>query len=293
MTPPSLKQIVLDHVAHAVPAWKDAWPRYASDLGAEWNSGGDGAGFSPAQLRFANGARIELLMPHDTTANDFLARFLERSGPGPHHLTFKVPDLAVALDAVRDAGFDPVGVDLRDPEWKEAFIHPKQATGVVVQLAQALVDWTNPPPEGYPTERRQKKNGDGPITQASLLRVTHAVADLSAGVDLFSGLLGGHVVDRGTGPGEQWIDLRWDGPLGVRLVAPTEGPESKELSAWLGDRTGRVHHLLLTAEEPDTLVGADPAPPGLPGLGGSAHGSCPIVIEPEKNLGLRLVVVPS
>jgi hypothetical protein len=292
MTPPSRKRIVLDHVAHAVPAWKDAWARYASDFGAEWNSGGESTGFSPAQLRFANGARIELLMPHDTTTNDFLARFLERNGPGPHHLTFKVPDLLVALDAVRDAGFDPIGVDLRDPEWKEAFIHPKQATGVVVQLAQALADWASPPPEGYPTERRQKKNGDGPVAPASLLRVTHAVADLDTGIDLFSGLLGGQVEDRGTGPGEQWVDLRWDGPLTVRLVAPTDGPESKELSAWLGDRTGRVHHLLLVAEEPDTLVGADPAPPDLPGLGGSAPGSCPMVIEPEENLGLRLVVVP-
>jgi catechol 2,3-dioxygenase-like lactoylglutathione lyase family enzyme len=292
MTPPSLKQIVLDHVAHAVPAWKDAWARYAPDLGAEWKSGGEGTGFSPAQLHFANGARIELLMPHDTTTNDFLARFLEQNGPGPHHLTFKVPDLLAALDAVRDAGFDPIGVDLRDPGWKEAFIHPKQATGVVVQLAQALVDWASPPPEGYPTERRQKKNGDGPVAPASLLRVTHAVADLDAGIDLFSGLLGGQVEDRGTGPGEQWIDLRWDGPLAVRLVAPTDGPESKELSAWLGDRTGRVHHLLLAAEEPDTLVGADPAPPDLPGLGGSAPGSCPWVIEPEDNFGLRLVVVP-
>ena len=53
----------LDHVAHAVPRWQDVWDRYATDLGAEWNSGGPGPGFAPAQLRFANGARVEVLMP--------------------------------------------------------------------------------------------------------------------------------------------------------------------------------------------------------------------------------------
>ena len=54
---------VLDHVAHAVPRWQDVWDRYAIDLGAEWTSGGPGPGFAPGQLQFANGARVEVLMP--------------------------------------------------------------------------------------------------------------------------------------------------------------------------------------------------------------------------------------
>jgi methylmalonyl-CoA/ethylmalonyl-CoA epimerase len=290
MTASSMTGIALDHVAHAVPAWQDAWPRYAGQLGAEWSSGGDSIGFSPAQLRFANGARIELLKPNDTESNDFLARYLQRSGPGPHHLTFKVPDLQAAIAAARQAGFDPIGVDLSDPEWKEAFIHPKQATGIVVQLAEAPgVGWSSPAPDGFPTERRRRRDGSGAVRPASLQRVTHAVADLDAGIDLFGRLLGGAVEDRGTRPGEEWIDFRWGGPLAVRLIAPTDGPESGELSAWLGDRTGRVHHLLLADEEPDTLIDAHPADPGLPGLGGSRRGHEPWIVEPENNLGLRLV----
>lgn len=291
MTAPSMSGTLLDHVAHAVPAWQEAWPRYAGQLGAEWTSGGEAVGFAPAQLRFANGARIELLRPHNSADNDFLSRFLERSGPGPHHLTFKVPDILFALDAARQAGFDPIGVAFSDPEWKEAFIHPKQATGIVVQMAEAGGGWTSPPPDGFPTERRPRRDGNGTVRAAALRRVTHAVADLDAGIELFGRLLGGAVEDRGARPGEQWIDFRWDGPLAVRLIAPTGGSESRELSAWLGDRTGRLHHLLVADEEPDTLADAHPAESGLPGLGGSVGGQDPWVIEPEDNLGLRLVAV--
>ena len=54
-------------------------------------------------------------------------------------------------------GFSPIGIDFSDPEWMEAFIHPKQATGVVVQLAEAPGGWTSPrsgrlPDRTTPTE---------------------------------------------------------------------------------------------------------------------------------------------
>src|ERR1700722_15373632 len=142
--------VVLDHVAVAVEQWTDAWPRYVHQLGGIWHSGGVNIGFSPAQLSYANGARIEILQPWDPDANPFLRRFLDHSGPGPHHLTFKVPDIEATLDRARHAGFDPVGVRLSDAHWREAFLHPRQATGVVVQVAQAASDWVGPAPEGFP-----------------------------------------------------------------------------------------------------------------------------------------------
>jgi len=205
----SVPGAVLDHIAHAVPSWEAAWPRYAVELGAEWNSGGPGPGFAPGQLRFANGSRLEVLMPYDVERNDFLERFLGSAGPGPHHLTFKVSDIDVALDRARQAGFEPVGVDLSDPEWKEVFLHPRQATGIVVQLAQARGDWISPPPDGYPVDRRQRRTGQGPVPPASLLWVTHAVAEIDEGLALFAGLLGGTIASRGRDPGgdEEWVVL--------------------------------------------------------------------------------------
>ena len=287
----TIDDVVLDHVAHAVRRWQDVWPRYAVDLGAEWDSGGPGPGFAPGQLRFANGARVEVLMPHDVHVNDFLDRFLTASGPGPHHLTFKVPDLASALEATRRAGLDPIGVDLSDPGWMEAFIHPKQATGVVVQLAQAANSWSSPPPDDFPAERRRRRHGSGPVPAAVLQRVTHAVADFGTATALFVDLLGGTVVDEGRHAGHRWADLAWEGPLGLRLVAPVDPSEPGTLDRWLGGRNGRVHHLGLTLEEPEELPDARPTasdtgfPSGLEGDRGASW-----VIGPESNHGMRLVL---
>ena len=281
----------LDHVAHAVPRWQDVWTRYAVDLGAEWNSGGPGPGFAPGQLRFGNGARIEVLMPYDTEVNDFLQRFIAKSGPGPHHLTFKVPDLSSALDEARQADLSPIGIDFSDPEWMEAFIHPKQATGVVVQLAEAPGGWTSPAPDDYPTERRQRSDGRGPVDPATLRKVVHAVADLDTATALFVELLGGEVSGEFTGDRARWIDVTWPGPLALRLISPADPDPSNEIRRWLGDRPGRIHHLEVAAEEPERLDGARPITDSwwLPGPAADAPVPHGWTIAPEDNLGLGLI----
>jgi Glyoxalase/Bleomycin resistance protein/Dioxygenase superfamily len=308
MSGETISGAVLDHVAHAVPSWQAVWDRYVVDLGAEWSSGGPGTGFAPAQLRFGNGARIELLMPWAVEENDFLQRFITANGPGPHHLTFKVPDLAWAIDQATQFGFDPIGIDFSDPEWMEAFIHPKQATGVVVQMAEAPTGWSSPPPDDFPTGRRQRRDGSVATHPGSLRRVVHAVADLEVATSLFVGLLGGRQAGQGQGEGQRWIDLEWDGPLALRLVSPTTpapspvgqepgGPVVPEdagpLWAWLGSRAGRIHHVQIEADEPESVSGARPlsADDGLPGLPGSDEMTDGVwVIEPESNAGLRLVL---
>ena len=70
--------------------------------------------------------KVEVLEPNDVEHNDFLRRFLDRNGPGPHHLTFKVPDLAGALDVIRDQGYDPIGIDLA-VGGVEGVVHPPEA----------------------------------------------------------------------------------------------------------------------------------------------------------------------
>jgi hypothetical protein len=291
MTGTAIRGAILDHVAHAVPRWQDVWDRYAVDLGATWSSGGPGPGFAPAQLRFGNDARLEVLMPNAVETNDFLARFLAHSGPGPHHLTFKVPELSSALDQARGHGFEPIGIDVRDPEWMEAFIHPKRATGVVVQIAEAPTPWSSSPPGDYPKERR-RRSGDGarPVPPAHLRWVTHAVSDLGTATSLFVGLLGGEVVGEGNSPGLQWMELTWAGPLGIRLVSPTGASSTGPLSDWLAGRTGRVHHLLVEVEEPDRVAGARPIDPSLAESGITPDRERLWEVEPADNFGLRLIL---
>ena len=285
--------VALDHVAHAVPHWQDVWRRYAADFGAEWSSGGPGPGFAPAQLQFANGARVEVLMPNDPLVNDFLERFLARHGPGPHHITFKVPHLPTAIDQARRSGFEPIGIDLSDPEWMEAFLHPAQATGVVVQLAEAPYAWSSPPPADYPTERRQRNDGSGPVPPSRLTRVVHAVADLSRASALFVDLLGANPVDRGTRPDHHWLDLDWGSPLSLRLISPIETAPDTALTAWLRGRPGRVHHLELASAEPESLVGARVGDAERLGLDSDRLDGTYWVIPPDANAGLGLVVLPS
>lgn len=254
-----IEGIDLDHVAVAVERWSDAWPRYRAALGGEWVAGGGSYGFASAQVRYANGMKVEVLAPYEVERNDFLRRFLDRNGPGTHHLTFKVPDIASALTAAEDAGYRPINVDLTDPDWKEAFLHPKDAPGVVVQLAQSSGSWDSPPPPDLPAP-------DGP--PSVLVHVAHAVADLEEGIRLFRDLLGGAEDGEGEDNVARWVDLRWPGPGRIRVAAPAS--IRSPLAAWLSGKSGRVHHLAF-AKDP----GAEAPTSGLP---------------PEDNLGVRLCV---
>ena len=247
-----IDDIRLDHVAVAAERMDDAWPRYAGDLAGTWLGGGATYGFASAQVAYANGMKVEVLEPHQPERHDFLRRFLDRNGPGPHHLTFKVADIGDALRAVEAAGYRPVNVDLSDPHWKEAFIHPKDAPGVVVQLAQSSGgdsdEWSSPEPPDFPAPRLDQP--------ATLLHVAHAVADLGEGLRLFRDLLAGKIADEGDG----FVDLTWPGPGRVRLV--TSAPD------WVGDRAGRVHHIAFE----------------VPGDNGLRE------VSPEDNLGTRLLI---
>lgn len=81
-------------------------------------------------------ALLELLEP--TSPDSPIARFLEKRGPGIHHLCLATEDVAGATVALRAAG-----VDLLRPEptagaggTKVNFVHPKSASGVLVELAE-------------------------------------------------------------------------------------------------------------------------------------------------------------
>ena len=272
--PPSwdvINEIDLDHVAVATERQADAWPRYMGELGGAWLSGGDSPGFSAAQVAFANGMKVEVLEPHLVEVNDFLRRFLDQNGAGPHHLTFKVADIRGALATAEAAGFTPVGVDLSNDGWQEAFLHPKQASGVVVQLAQSGGDWESDPPSDAPQP--------GSVGPARLDHVTHVVADLEAASSLFGDLLGGTALGDGQLDGGRYLDFGWPGPGRIRLVSPmmVDGGSSP-WAAWLGGRPGRVHHLAFAVADPSAVAGAAPGEDGT------------WIVPPEANLGVRLVL---
>jgi len=235
-----------EHVAVAVERITDPWPVLADALGGQYIDRGVSDGFGWTQLRFANGFVVEGI--HPEAGRGFLRRFLERSGPGPHHLTFTVDDLDRVTGALRAAGIEPVDEDRHDPVWREAFIHPRDAHGIVVQVAESRTGARreHEPPEGFP-----ERAYDRPV--ASLGRVVHAVADLAGATALYAELLGGRVTARGAAvDGNHWVELGWGGAGRLRLLEATHGA----LAEWLGDRRGRLRHLYFSFDEPASVPGA-------------------------------------
>jgi len=79
---------------------------------------------------------IELLEP--TSTDSPIAGFLEKRGPGIHHLCFAVDDLDGMLDALAGAGYRLIH---RSPVEgaggkRVAFLHPAAGGGVLIELAE-------------------------------------------------------------------------------------------------------------------------------------------------------------
>ncbi|MGI0148774.1 MAG: methylmalonyl-CoA epimerase [Thermoplasmata archaeon] len=84
----------------------------------------------------AGAVRLELL--ESLTRDGVIARFVDRRGEGLHHLAFEVTDVRSEMDRLRGEGFELV-----DPEPRPgargrlvAFVHPKHAHGVLIELVQ-------------------------------------------------------------------------------------------------------------------------------------------------------------
>jgi methylmalonyl-CoA/ethylmalonyl-CoA epimerase len=126
----------VDHVAVAVRSIASAKPFFVDALGASFLFAGENKrqGFTWAQFRFPHGGKIELVTP--LGSDGFVQRFLDKRGEGVHHLTLKVPDILGAIEHLRSRGVELFNVSTEHHNWKEAFIHPRDAHGVLVQLAQ-------------------------------------------------------------------------------------------------------------------------------------------------------------
>lgn len=268
--------IHFDHVALASNHAWDQIIRYGYHMGAKWLSGPDDYaggiedGFYFAQVELEAGTKLEFIEPLAGAGSDFIRRFLDRNGPGPHHFTFKVPDLGESIDAATSAGYDVVGVSMDDPSWQEAFLHPKLSHGMVIQFACGEEDYDGPdwtPPPALPPARRR--------SLPRLDKAVHLVADLDKAVELFNGPLAMKDSAGGTSELGEYVQLV-DGPWTIELVQPAPGPAAH----WMGTRSGRLLQLCFSLDDPGTVPDARPVGDGT------------YTIPPEHNLGTRLLLSP-
>jgi len=127
----------LDHIGIAVNDIDAALELYRDKLGFEVGGIDEvpGFGVKVAFLPLGEG-QIELVMP--ITEDSAVAKFLDKRGPGFHHLCFRVDDIRAEL-----ARLEKKGIELVDKEPREgahgtlvAFLHPKSTGGVLIELAQ-------------------------------------------------------------------------------------------------------------------------------------------------------------
>lgn len=80
---------------------------------------------------------VELIRPLGPDTG--VARFIERRGPGLHHIAYRVPDVASAMDELAAEGyrFTSDGPMTGRGGHRIAFMHPKSAGGVLVELVEA------------------------------------------------------------------------------------------------------------------------------------------------------------
>lgn len=209
---------VLDHVAVGTKTLDDGWQLFGGLLGGAWAYGGYSPGFWWGQLGFSAGPKVELLTPTVGPDAAFLERFLAERGPGVHHLNFVVPAIEVTLGKVRALGIEPVGIRLQNPRWKEAFLHPSDAYGTVIQVAE----------QERPPEPSSPPAGLGePGRSCALSLIEQRVADIDGAVRLFREALDGEVMSQRETPDGPVAELGWPNLARLRLVqSAADGPGS-------------------------------------------------------------------
>ncbi len=128
--------VAFDHIAMATHRIADAPAFLVGALGGQSGFGGPSGPYRWWHWDYAGGGRLEVLEP-DGPPGGFVHRFLQRNGPGIHHVTFKVPSLQASCARASEHGYEIVGYNDANTHWREAFLHPKQAMGIVVQMVES------------------------------------------------------------------------------------------------------------------------------------------------------------
>jgi methylmalonyl-CoA/ethylmalonyl-CoA epimerase len=132
----------VDRVSIAVRSLEQARAFFERHFGAEFGPVEDVAvdGYRYVPFTIA-GFTLELLEPYDPKSP--IARFLDRRGEGLYQLSLTVDDVAAAADTLRQEGLSVIGprtyaddVVLEGCRWTEAFVHPRDAHGVLIFLGR-------------------------------------------------------------------------------------------------------------------------------------------------------------
>ncbi len=125
----------IDHIAILVDDLESAASFWCDGLGLALEHTQD-VPAEQAQIAFlpVGGSEVELVKP--TSSDSGLARFLEKRGPGMHHICLEVDDIEGMLASLKARSVMLINEKPRTGSdgRRYAFIHPKSANGVMVEL---------------------------------------------------------------------------------------------------------------------------------------------------------------
>jgi lactoylglutathione lyase/methylmalonyl-CoA/ethylmalonyl-CoA epimerase len=134
----------LDHIGIAVKSLAEARKFYEDILGARfmYESESLEAGFKFVELDL-NGLIIELLESIDDTS--LMKKFIDKRGEGLHHLTFRVDDTKKVAAELKQQGVRVIDETEWSPTSYEAYISPRSANGVLIQLGNGFPTLSDDP----------------------------------------------------------------------------------------------------------------------------------------------------
>lgn len=132
---PTVKRV--DHIAIVVNDLEGALSFWRDALGLELDHVQD-VPEQGSQVAFlpAGDSEIELVRPTD--ADSGIARYLQKRGPGMHHICLEVDEIETILADLKAKGIRLINETPRSGSGgrQYAFIHPESACGVLVELYQ-------------------------------------------------------------------------------------------------------------------------------------------------------------
>jgi methylmalonyl-CoA epimerase len=146
---------VLDHIGIAVSDLPGALAFYRDALGLEIQAPEEVAS-EHVRARFIATGQSSLELLEATTPDSPIAHFVEKRGPGLHHITLRVEDIYAALAQLKAHGVRLVDQQPRPGAEGAlvAFVHPSSAQGVLVELKQAFVAARNVAQDFRPAHTR-------------------------------------------------------------------------------------------------------------------------------------------
>ncbi|MFA9211244.1 MAG: methylmalonyl-CoA epimerase [Moraxellaceae bacterium] len=127
----------IEHIGIAVSNLEDAIKTYTELLNTPCYKTEEVASEGVKTAFFQIGdSKIELLeATHDESP---IAKFIAKKGQGIHHIAFDVTDIEASMAAYKEKGFQLLNETPKNGADNKlvAFIHPKSANGVLVELCQ-------------------------------------------------------------------------------------------------------------------------------------------------------------